>query len=282
MYEKDGNTYFIVDATSRCGTPGRRTSATSTASSSSTASTTTTATCPRSPRCGTTRTTLYQGGERLMKDLFADGYVDHAIFQPALPRRVLRQGVRADRGGVRAGREASGQADLQPRLRPAQRRGGPGPAARGRRAVRPEGRQALHRRVARRLARLASSTTRGRTRYFEACRELGIKQHPRAQGPDHPAAGPRRVRRRRRRPRRHRLHRPQLHRRALRPAPAGGLLLDRHPGAQRARAAWPWRCRSSTPGRGTSRRSSASCCTGSARTGSSSPVDYALWTPQAG
>ena len=26
---------------------------------------------------------LYQGGERLMKDLFGDGYVDHAIFQPA-------------------------------------------------------------------------------------------------------------------------------------------------------------------------------------------------------
>ena len=26
---------------------------------------------------------LYQGGERLMKDLFDDGYVDHAIFQPA-------------------------------------------------------------------------------------------------------------------------------------------------------------------------------------------------------
>ena len=26
---------------------------------------------------------LYQGGERLMKDIFTDGYVDHAIFQPA-------------------------------------------------------------------------------------------------------------------------------------------------------------------------------------------------------
>ena len=26
---------------------------------------------------------LYQGGERLMKDLFTDGYVDHAVFQPA-------------------------------------------------------------------------------------------------------------------------------------------------------------------------------------------------------
>ena len=44
---------------------------------------------------------LYQGGDRLMKDLFTDGYVDHAIFQPALPRRVLLQGLRADRRGVR-------------------------------------------------------------------------------------------------------------------------------------------------------------------------------------
>ena len=26
---------------------------------------------------------LYYGGERLMKDLFEDGYVDHAVFQPA-------------------------------------------------------------------------------------------------------------------------------------------------------------------------------------------------------
>ncbi|WP_432485406.1 amidohydrolase family protein [Kineococcus esterisolvens] len=26
---------------------------------------------------------LYQGGERLLKDLFTDGYVDHAVFQPA-------------------------------------------------------------------------------------------------------------------------------------------------------------------------------------------------------
>lgn len=26
---------------------------------------------------------LYQGGERLMRDLFELGYVDHAIFQPA-------------------------------------------------------------------------------------------------------------------------------------------------------------------------------------------------------
>ena len=55
----------------------------------------------------------------------------------------------------------------------------------------------------------------------------GHPKHPRSQGPDHPAAGPGRLRRRRRRPRGHRLHRPQLRCRALRPAAAGGLLLDR-------------------------------------------------------
>ena len=42
----------------------------------------------------------------------------------------------------------------------------------------------------------------------------------------------------------------------------------------------PWRCRSSTPGRGTSPRSSASSSTGSARTGSCSRSDYAIWTPK--
>ncbi|WP_030829278.1 amidohydrolase family protein [Streptomyces hygroscopicus] len=35
---------------------------------------------------------LYYGGERLMKDLFADGYVDHAIFQPARLGAFYRNG----------------------------------------------------------------------------------------------------------------------------------------------------------------------------------------------
>jgi predicted TIM-barrel fold metal-dependent hydrolase len=35
---------------------------------------------------------LYQGGERLMKDLFEDGYVDHAIFQPALLGEFYHRG----------------------------------------------------------------------------------------------------------------------------------------------------------------------------------------------
>jgi predicted TIM-barrel fold metal-dependent hydrolase len=35
---------------------------------------------------------LYYGGERLMKDLFEDGYVDHAIFQPAILSAFYRNG----------------------------------------------------------------------------------------------------------------------------------------------------------------------------------------------
>ena len=35
---------------------------------------------------------LYQGGDRLMKDLFEDGYVDHAIFQPAALTEFYERG----------------------------------------------------------------------------------------------------------------------------------------------------------------------------------------------
>ena len=67
---------------------------------------------------------LYQGGERLMKDLF-DRRVRRPRDLPAgLPRRVLPHGVRPVRGGVGARQGAPGQADLQPQLRPAQRRAG--------------------------------------------------------------------------------------------------------------------------------------------------------------
>jgi uncharacterized protein len=37
-------------------------------------------------------TYTYYGGERLMKDLFQDGYVDHAIFQPALLPAFYKRG----------------------------------------------------------------------------------------------------------------------------------------------------------------------------------------------
>ncbi len=35
---------------------------------------------------------LYQGGERLMKDIFTDGYADHAIFQPAYLHEFYKTG----------------------------------------------------------------------------------------------------------------------------------------------------------------------------------------------
>ena len=177
---------------------------------------------------------LYQGGERLMKDLFADGYVDHAIFQPAHLDEFYNNGFGQTE-------EAFALAAGQPRkltynhyFDPRNGEQGLDAAAGRRRAVRPQGRQALHRRVARGVPRL------------EARRPVGVPllrglprarhhEHPRAQGPDDPAAGPRRLRRRRHRPRRVGLHRPELHRRARRPAAAGGLLLDRDAGAQRAR-----------------------------------------------
>ena len=117
---------------------------------------------------------LYQGGERLMKDLFEDGYVDHAIFQPALPARVLQHRLRTDRGGVRPRQAAPRQADVQPQLRPAQRRGrastcsGPTPrstASRASSSTPPSGTGS---------PAAGSSTTRGPTGTSRLCRELGI------------------------------------------------------------------------------------------------------------
>ena len=99
---------------------------------------------------------LYQGGERLMKDLFDDGYVDHAIFQPAQLGEFYYKGFGQTDEAFAARLRAPGQADLQPLLRPAQRRGRTRPAPRGRQEVRPQGRQALHRRMARRVPRLAA------------------------------------------------------------------------------------------------------------------------------
>ena len=72
---------------------------------------------------------LYQGGERLMKDLFTDGYVDHAIFQPAQLGEFYYKGFGQTDEASELARRQSRQADLQPQLRPPQRRGRARPAA---------------------------------------------------------------------------------------------------------------------------------------------------------
>ena len=163
-----------------------------------------------------------------------------------------------------------GKLHRQRRLRPARRRGRPRPAQR--RCTSSTG------------SRASSSTppsgtaTRGLEarrllvayRYLEECAGARDQEHPRAQGPDDLAAGPRRLRRRRRRPRRHRLPRAELHRRA-RAACRGWRTSAGSPRrSPTSTAAWRSPCRSSTPGRATSPRSSASSCTGSARTRSCS------------
>ncbi len=147
---------------------------------------------------------LYQGGERLMKDLFTDGYVDHAIFQPAYLGEFYHRGFGQTEEASALAKAHPDKLTYNHNFDPRNGEAGPRAAARRRRAVRADRASSSTPPSGTGTPAARSSTTRGRCRYFEACRELGITQHPRAQGPDDPAAGPGRVRRRRHRPRRHR------------------------------------------------------------------------------
>ena len=99
---------------------------------------------------------LYQGGERLMKDLFEDGYVDHAIFQPAYLGEFYNTGFGQTEEASALAKAHPDKLTYNHNFDPRNGERGPRAAARRRRAVRPQGRQALHRRVARRLPRLAA------------------------------------------------------------------------------------------------------------------------------
>ena len=57
----------------------------------------------------------------LMKDVFEDGYVDVAVFQPTYLKAVVHGGVQHDRAQRRAGREAPRQVHRQHPVRPARR-----------------------------------------------------------------------------------------------------------------------------------------------------------------
>ena len=178
---------------------------------------------------------LYQGGERLMKDLFDDGYVDHAIFQPAQLGEFYYKGFGQTDEAFELAKPTPGQADLQPQLRPAQRRGRASissartprsTASRASSSTPPSGTAS---------PAAGGSTTRGPTATSRPAANSGIRNIHVHKGPtirpldrdafdvadvDHVGVG---------------LHRSELHRRALRAAATGGLLLDRHPGAQRLR-----------------------------------------------
>ena len=132
---------------------------------------------------------LYQGGERLMKDLFEDGYVDHAIFQPAYLGEFYHRGFGQTDEAFDLASKNPDKLTYNHNFDPPERRGRSRPAARRRRALRPQGRQAVHRRVARRVPRLATRRPVGVPVLRGVPRDRD-HQHPRAQGPDHPTAGP--------------------------------------------------------------------------------------------
>ena len=90
----------------------------------------------------------------LMRDVFEDGHVDIAIFQPTYLKEWYPDGLQHDRAERGPGGEAPGQVHRQHPVRPPRRRRRPGRAATQRRAVRVEGREAVHGRVEQRLARL--------------------------------------------------------------------------------------------------------------------------------
>ena len=147
-----------------------------------------------------------------------------------VPEGVVHEGLQRHRAERRPARALPRQADRQRPLGSARRRGGPAPARGRPRQVRPQGRQALHGRVAQRLARLEADRSGGAP-VPRQVRRARHPQRPRPQGPDDLAARQGRVRRHRHRPRGDRLQRrAQLHRRALRHPADRGLLLHRDAG----------------------------------------------------
>ena len=171
----------------------------------------------------------------LMKDVFEDGYVDKAIFQSTYLKYWYKDGFNTvEQNGVAAG-EAPRQVHRQRALGPTGRRGR-APAARGGRpALEPQGRQALHRRVAReRLPRLEAD----RQGVLPVPGEVpGARhhEHPRAQGPDDLAAEQGRLLHGGRRPDRDRLPGPELHHRARRHPADRRLRLHGRAGTERLR-----------------------------------------------
>ena len=111
----------------------------------------------------------------LMKDVFEDGYVDMAMFQPTYLKEWYKEGFNTTERNAEMGEKHPGKFDVQHPLGPPRRRPGPGGAQAQRGDLRVQGRQALHRRVEQRLPRLEAVTTPSAYRYLEACQELGIK-----------------------------------------------------------------------------------------------------------
>ncbi len=152
-----------------------------------------------------------------MKDVFEDGHVDVAIFQPTYLKEWYAEGFNTTERNAALGEKHPGKFIANTRFDP--RDGDVGLKTL----------QANVERYGSKGVKLYTAEwnngSRGYKlsdpaayRYLEAAQPRH-QEHPRAQGPDDLAAGQGRVRRGRRRPRRDRLPGAELHRRARGPAP---------------------------------------------------------------
>ncbi|UUZ58454.1 amidohydrolase [Nocardioides sp. B-3] len=179
-------------------------------------------------------TYTYYGGDRLMKDLFEDGYVDHAIFQPAALGDFYNNGFGQTEEAWALTRANPGKLTYNHNFDPRNEQAGLDQLKRDAERFGLKG------------VKLYTAEWHGGSRgykltdprtykYLEACEELGITNIHVHKGPtiipldrdafdvadvDSVATD---------------FQGSQLRRRALRPAAPGGLLLDRHPGDQRPR-----------------------------------------------
>ena len=168
-----------------------------------------------------------------MKDLFTDGYVDHAIFQPAHLGEFYYKGFgQTD--------EASELAAKHPDKLTYNHNWDPRNGEAGMDQLRVDAERFGLKGVKLYTAEWHGDSRGWRLddpwayRYFELCRELGIRNIHVHKGPtirplDRDAFDVADV------DQSPRLHRPEFRRRALRAAAARGLLLDRHAGAERPR-----------------------------------------------
>ena len=172
--------------------------------------------------------------EDFVKDVFEDGYVDVGCSSPTYLKQWYIDGFNTAERNARMAEKYPDKLIVNGRWDP--RDGDAGlKGARGRRqALWPQGRQALHGRMAQRLAWVEAHGPGGGAVPGEVPGARD-QEHPRAQGPDDLAARQGRLRRLRRRPRGDGLPRAQLHRRARGAAADRGLLLHGDAGAERLR-----------------------------------------------
>ena len=170
----------------------------------------------------------------LMKDVFEDGHVDMAIFQPTYLKEWYTEGFNTTERNAAMGEKHPGKFIYNTRFDP--RDGDEGLKSSGANVERYGSKGVkLYTAEWNNGSRGYKLSDPAAYRYLEAAQEAGHQEHPRAQGPDDLAAGQGRVRRVRRRPRRDRFPGPELHRRARGPAADRGLLLHGDAGAQRLR-----------------------------------------------